>query len=180
MSIQDLQENFNTLVRIGVKWDQDEDDKLMDRVKEKMNIGDIAHAHQRTIHAVKVRIMSHAFKIMKEQNISVEEVSEVVSISIDELKEYITLQECKSRKSSINKAKYNIINAINRIVREANGAIKVLKEQYSSTDEASSLVLISSDKNIRSQVTSEYNDKYITLFTEIRDTLTQMAETTLI
>ena len=83
-----LRENPETC-RAGLKWTENENADLMKRAIDKMNIDDIAKAHMRTVLAVKSRIMSNALKIMADQNMTLEQISTYVNVSIQDLEEFI-------------------------------------------------------------------------------------------
>ena len=68
-SMQKLREQPET-ARTGIRWEDEENQELMKRINEGMNLEDIAKTHQRTITAVKSRVMSNALNIMKENKMS--------------------------------------------------------------------------------------------------------------
>ena len=74
--------------RAGLKWDEEESQELMNRIKDGMSLEDIANTHKRTVSGVKNRIMTNALNIMKEKKISLDEVSKLVNISVFDLKNY--------------------------------------------------------------------------------------------
>ena len=86
-NLQKLREQPET-ARAGIKWAEEESQELMNRINEGMSLEDIAKIHQRTITAVKSRIMSNALNIMKEKKMSFDEVSKLVNISVDDLENY--------------------------------------------------------------------------------------------
>jgi hypothetical protein len=92
--IQYLKEQPET-ARTGIRWEDEENQELMKRINEGMNLEDIAKTHQRTITAVKSHVMSNALNIMKEKEISFDEVSKLVNISVDDLENYKQEQEVK-------------------------------------------------------------------------------------
>jgi hypothetical protein len=74
--------------RAGLKWDEEESQELMNRIKDGMSLEDIANTHKRTVSGVKNRIMTNALNIMKEKKISLDEVSKLVNISVFDLENY--------------------------------------------------------------------------------------------
>jgi hypothetical protein len=83
------------IARVGVKWTKDEDEQLMKTTVSGLNINDIAKRHQRTVGAVKIRIMRNAITMMKSKNLTLEEVAKLVHISIEELKNHKQIQDRK-------------------------------------------------------------------------------------
>lgn len=85
--LQYLKEQPET-ARICIRWSDNENQELMKQINEGMNLEDIAKSHQRTVTAVKYRIMSNALNIMKEKELSFDEVSKLVNISVNDLENY--------------------------------------------------------------------------------------------
>lgn len=94
-----LREHHET-ARAGVKWSDDEDTDLMKRVSGHMDLEDIAKEHQRTISGVKSRIMTIALNIMKDQELSLGDVANMVHLSVKDLENYKRSQEQKTTKPS--------------------------------------------------------------------------------
>jgi hypothetical protein len=94
--IQYLKEQPET-ARTGIKWTFEENEELMKRINDGMSLEDIAKNHQRTITAVKSRVMMNALNIMKEKELTFEEVSKLVNISVDDLENYKQHQEEKQK-----------------------------------------------------------------------------------
>jgi hypothetical protein len=100
--IQYLKEQPET-ARTGIKWTFEENEELMKRINDGMSLEDIAKNHQRTITAVKSRVMMNALNIMKEKELSFEEVSKLVNISVDDLENYKQHQEEKQKQKEKQK-----------------------------------------------------------------------------
>jgi len=82
---QQLREKIETC-RAGLKWTYDhEDAQLMKEAQDGLEFSDIATKHQRTISAVKSRVMSNGLKMMTESNLTLSEVSTLIHISEEEL-----------------------------------------------------------------------------------------------
>jgi hypothetical protein len=94
--IQYLKEQPET-ARTGIKWTEEENQELMNRINDGMSLEDIAKTHLRTVTAVKSRIMSNALNIMKEKELSFDEVSKLVKISVNDLENYKQEQEEKQK-----------------------------------------------------------------------------------
>jgi hypothetical protein len=88
--------------RTCIKWSDEENRVLMKEINNGIGLEDIAKYHQRTIISVKYHIMSHALNIMKEKKISLYEVSKLVNISVNDLKNYKQYQEEKKNKISLH------------------------------------------------------------------------------
>ena len=74
--------------RAGLKWEEEESQELMNRIKDGVSLEDIANTHKRTVSGVKNRIMTNALNILKEKKISLDEVSKLVNISVFDLENY--------------------------------------------------------------------------------------------
>jgi hypothetical protein len=105
MSLYSKKQNFEIYpdtARTCIKWSDDENRVLMKQIYNGIRLEDIAQYHQRTFIAVKYHVMKNAFNIMKEKNISLEEISKLVNISVNDLKKYKQYQEEKRNKLSLH------------------------------------------------------------------------------
>lgn len=98
--------------RAGVKWTEEENNQLMTKVIEDgLNIDGVAKEHKRTVGAVKSRIMMNALKMMKERDITLQDVAKLVNISENEIDNYRRKKENKALekktvKENTNKASH--------------------------------------------------------------------------
>jgi hypothetical protein len=89
--------------RTCVTWTNEENYKLMIQIKDGLRLEDIAKNNQRTILAVKYYIITNAFNIIKNSNISLDTISNLVNMPIYNLKKYIKNQEEEEKKLYIKK-----------------------------------------------------------------------------
>lgn len=102
--IKTLKEQPET-ARVGVKWTEKENEQLMTKVMEDgIDIDEVAKEHQRTVGAVKSRIMMNALKMMKDRDITLQEVAKLVHIPENEIEIYRQSVENKAvEKTTVNK-----------------------------------------------------------------------------
>lgn len=72
--------------RRGLPWTAEEDAELMARARRGTPLEDIAAAHGRSMGAVKTRVVRNAVNMLQDQGLSIEEVSRLVHVPIDDLK----------------------------------------------------------------------------------------------
>jgi hypothetical protein len=84
--------------RTCVPWTKEENYNLMIQIKNGLRLEDIAKKNQRTILAVKYHIIRNALNITTESKISLDTISKIVNMPIDNLKKYITNQEEEEKK----------------------------------------------------------------------------------
>lgn len=126
-----LRENPNT-ARAGMKWTNEEDIELMKQVEDGIDIDDIAKAHKRTNTGVKARIMSNALAMMESKNMTMEQVSVCVHISVEDLQEYKQKQETKKATSRNEKPKVESItndDKYMKILVEIRNLLKVIADK---------------------------------------------------
>jgi len=98
--------------RAGVKWTEEENNQLMTKVIEDgIDVDEVAKEHQRTVGAVKSRIMMNALNMMKERDITLQEVAKLVHIPENEIEIYRQrvenkAVEKKTVKENTNKASH--------------------------------------------------------------------------
>jgi hypothetical protein len=69
---------------------------LIERAKNGLDLDNIALKHQRTQWAVKARIMGHAINMMDDKDLSIEEVANMVHISVEDIE---TFKQCQEKKA---------------------------------------------------------------------------------
>jgi transposase len=74
--------------RAGLKWESDEDDKLLKMVSEGVSLTDIAKSLQRTEGSIKTRLTVYAINKMERENLSLEQVAQLVNISDKDILDY--------------------------------------------------------------------------------------------
>ena len=84
--------------RTCVSWTKEENYELIIQIKNGLRLEDIAKNNQRTILAVKYHIIRNALNITTESKISLDTISKIVNMPIDNLKKYITNQEEEEQK----------------------------------------------------------------------------------
>lgn len=132
--------------RVGMKWDHDEDERLLSAAKEKTPLHEIARSHCREVGGIATRLYHHAVKMMDENGI--DKVSEILNLPVEDIQKHIATKE--KRREYIQ----NIQNIQNKKSDE--------KEENDQTKED-----LTSDKN---------DKNVISLLTEIRDLLAVIAK----
>jgi hypothetical protein len=75
--------------RAGLKWDQDEDDALIDKINEGASYADIAKQLQRTEGSIKTRLIIRALNLVEEDHsITIEEAVGKYKISVQDIQLY--------------------------------------------------------------------------------------------
>ena len=93
--------DYYDTARTCIKWSDDENIVLMKQIYNGIRLEDIAQYHQRTVISIKYHVMKNAFNIMKYKQKSLEEVSKLVNISVNDLKKYKLYQEEKKNNLSL-------------------------------------------------------------------------------
>ena len=132
--------------RVGMKWDHDEDERLLSAAKEKTPLHEIARSHCREVGGIATRLYHHAVKMMDENGI--DKVSEILNLPVEDIQKHIATKE---------KRREYIQNIQNKKSDE--------KEENDQTKED-----LTSDKNDKN------DKNVISLLTEIRDLLAVIAK----
>ena len=91
------QRQIEETARAGLKWDAEEDSKLLSMLAENASFADIAKTLQRTEGSIRTRLILYAIQKMDKENFSLEQVAEMVHISEQDITEY---QEKKALRDS--------------------------------------------------------------------------------
>lgn len=95
--------------RAGLKWEQDEDNTLLDKLKDDVSIEDIAKELQRTVRSIKTRLIIKALTDMRKNSSTIEEASVKYKITVDDINNYIS---SKKNRTYPNKQQSYNTNAI--------------------------------------------------------------------
>lgn len=111
-SMARFQENMKKLrespdtARAGLKWMDDEDDKVLDMLKSKKTYADIAKELKRTANSIKTRAIMNAIKMIEEDGKDKASVMKDFDLSETDIKEY---KEKKQQRDEQQKAYSNTI-----------------------------------------------------------------------
>jgi len=101
--------------RAGLKWESDEDDKLLTMVSQGVSLVDIAKSLQRTEGSIKTRLIVYALNKMEKENLSLEQVAELVKLTSKDITDYQERQaireERKAKRSKTPKRPSTVTNA---------------------------------------------------------------------
>ena len=100
--------------RAGLKWEQDEDDRLLKMLSEGTCLADIAKSLQRTEGSIKTRLTVYAINKMEKENMSIEQVTQLVGLSEKDITDYqdrkAIRDERRLKKSKTPKKPLNVTN----------------------------------------------------------------------
>ena len=104
-NMKKLRENPDTS-RAGLKWDDSEDENVLNKLKSGMSIDDIAKNLKRTSNSIKTRIVMNAVKLIDEENIDKNKVMKELKITDADITEY------KEKKQQRDDQHKNFINSM--------------------------------------------------------------------
>lgn len=100
--------------RAGLKWEQEEDDNLLKMLSEGVSLSDIAKNLQRTEGSIKTRLTLYAINKMEKENMSIEQVSQLVGLTEKDITDYqerkALRDERRQKKSRTPKKPANVTN----------------------------------------------------------------------
>jgi putative sterol carrier protein len=101
--------------RAGLKWESDEDDKLLTMVSNNVSPVEIAKSLQRTEGSIKTRLIVYALGKMDKENLSLEQVAQLVKLDGKDITDYQERQaireERKQKRTNLPKRPTNVTNA---------------------------------------------------------------------
>ncbi len=75
--------------RAGLKWEQDEDNTLIDKINENVSIEDIAKELQRTVRSIKTRLVIKAINYSQQSGATSEEAAEKFKVDVSDINSYV-------------------------------------------------------------------------------------------
>lgn len=97
-------------MNIGKKWDMDEENKLLNELRNKDSIEKIANVHGRTNKAIEMRIIYIIQKLKK--NMTIRQIAEQLNLEEERIELYL---ENKDKSNNIMKRLEEIENKIDKI-----------------------------------------------------------------
>ena len=104
-NMKKLRENPDTS-RAGLKWDDSEDENVLNKLKSGMSVDDIAKALKRTANSIKTRIIMNAVKQIDEDKKDKNQVIKELKITEADIVEY------KDKKQQRDDQQKNFINSM--------------------------------------------------------------------
>jgi len=108
--------------RYGHPWDLEEENKLLNLIKQKKNIEYIADSHKRTTGAIKARLKYIAVKLFNDDE-NIDKIKIITNLS-----ENIILESIEKFKSKKLQSKENVTLYQNRIIELLEDKLKLEKE----------------------------------------------------
>ena len=118
--------------RVGLKWDQDDIDKLLDMVKDKTTIEEMARVLQRTSGSIKTRLVVLAIKQMEEDNLTMEDAANKFNLDSVDISDYNTKKaerEEKRNNKSPKKSKVVTNNQIYELLLKIQTKMQLLSDK---------------------------------------------------
>ena len=108
--------------RNGHRWNLEEENKLLNLIKEKKNIEYIADSHKRTTGAIKARLKYIAVKLFNDDE-NIDKIKTITNLS-----ENVILESIEKFKSKKLQSKENVTLYQNRIIELLEDKLKLERE----------------------------------------------------
>jgi len=112
--LKDQRQNPETS-RVGLKWEQDDIDKLLNMVKDDITIEEMANVLQRTPGSVKTRLVLFALKQMQTDDLTMEDSARMYNISPEDISDYNTKKAEREEKRNNKSPKKSKVITNNQI-----------------------------------------------------------------
>ena len=133
-NMKKLRENPDTS-RAGLKWDDSEDENVINKLKSGMSVDDIARNLKRTANSIKTRIVMNAVKQIDEDKQDKAKVMKELKVTEEDIKEY------KEKKQQRDDQQKNFINSMinknlyNPTIRDNYQLLKEILNRISAIEE---------------------------------------------
>ena len=153
----------------GKRWTNEENDELLKLVSEKKSLEEMSIIHKRTQTAIWLQLLNIAKKMLNEGK-SIEEVSELVSIDIDKLNEYMSIIIKEYNDTSILVHGESIKSTLKRLGGKWNSQLNGWILDKSKRDDVNKLLNIKSGTIIENKEDNKFSitrEEYMTLVSKI-------------
>jgi repressor of nif and glnA expression len=133
-NMKKLRENPDTS-RAGLKWDESEDENVLNKVKSGMSVDDIAKNLKRTANSIKTRIIMNAVTQIEEDTKNKAKIMKDLKVSEADITEY------KEKKQQRDDQQKNFINSMiskniyNPTIRDNYQLLKEIINRLNSIEE---------------------------------------------
>jgi hypothetical protein len=122
-------ENKET-ARVGLRWDDGEDDKMLSMIREGKTVEEVASFLQRTPGSIKTRLVINAVNKIENESFTHVDAANYACISEDEITEFLQKKEERLNKRQSYKNKKNENVSINQLV----GLVNDLKKRVENLE----------------------------------------------
>lgn len=114
---------------LGKLWSKEEEDLLLTRIKDNIDINVIASTHNRTVGGIRSRIREIAYKLYK-ANVSIIEISNKTKLSELEINDIIKRRGVVKNHKNDNSDIVEIKNEINELKRDVKEILRLMNALY--------------------------------------------------
>ena len=143
----------------------DEDNLILKDINDNISIEDIAYKIQRSMSSVTTRLKKIAFNMIKDNNLSFNEASEIVKIPAEVIQQYYSTKVKKTKEEVLNERKNR--KQGKKEIRQQNKEIILSQNNIINKE-----VIKNKDKyNLKKEIKDKKEIQIINLLQEIRDNL---------
>ena len=143
----------------------DEDNLILKDINDNISIEDIAYKIQRSMSSVTTRLKKIAFNMIKDNNLSFNEASEIVKIPAEVIQQYYSTKVKKTKEEVLNERKNR--KQGKKELRQQNKEIILSQNNIINKE-----VIKNKDKyNLKKEIKDKKEIQIINLLQEIRDNL---------
>jgi len=117
--------------RIGVGWSQEEDKQLFEEIGAKMDIGQIANIHKRTVKGIKLRLIHHALKMMESKGLSIETVAGHFNLLRSDIEDFRNKKTQEKKAAEFRDKKPEYHDKYLELLTDIRDTLKILVEKIS-------------------------------------------------
>ena len=112
-------ENKET-ARVGLRWDEGEDDKMLSMIRDGKSVEEVATFLQRTPGSIKTRLVLNAVNKIDNESYSQTEAASYACISEEDIVDFLQKKEERLNKKQIYKSKKNEVTNMGQLVNIVN------------------------------------------------------------
>jgi len=112
-------ENKET-ARVGLRWDEGEDDKMLSMVRDGKSVEEVATFLQRTPGSIKTRLVLNAVNKIDNESYSQTEAASYACISEEDIVDFLQKKEERLNKKQSYKSKKNDVTSMGQLVNMVN------------------------------------------------------------
>lgn len=118
--------------RAGLHWSEEENDQLMTELSEGVDWVDISKKHQRTLTAIRARIMDNGLKMSSEEGLTLQEVADKLHITVEQLEAHKKMKEERNAKVPEKRTELSEHQEMMKVLYEILDCLRTLTTKSSS------------------------------------------------
>jgi len=117
------------MVSKGMRWTTEDHNKMLELAENGKTLEEIAEDLKRTVGGVYVRIMNHAVKCVKEENMDISMIATKYNLNLEKLSKSVEIDEKVKNKKNTTKNTYSDVENLRQMLEKLKTSKEISNEE---------------------------------------------------